>query len=827
MKRGHGSLLVAAVLVGCGGGGGDSDDGIAIPDTTVVLDDETLDALQSVSDDLATFTFSRSTAVLDDLAEGDVIVADVHAPVLPSGALRRVQAIDRSGSIAVTTVPASLAEAIERGSLRETVTLRADDIVPLRRGVTAGGGPSGLYFGLNDVVLFDGDGGGAANDQVVMNGNIAIEPDLEIVIDIDGFSLQEASVAIVGEVSGNVNIDARREAVLPGTAISLATINLTPITFFVGPIPVVITNRIDLEVGASGKVTARMNVGFQSDAEARVGFGYVDGSFAPIGEISPTASLELQSFEDGVAGTVKLFAGPRLRFGLYGMDVGFARVQAFVQADVDARADPWWCLSAGMEGSAGLDISIDIDFWIFDITIDLIEFETDPIGESVDLGCAEGPAPSSEPGSGGTGDDAIQTFARSYGGDNIDAITAVIATDDGGALLSGATGSFSPTPVDAWLVKVDALGHVSWELAYGDLNAATDIADMDDGYLMTAGPLGATVESFDLVRVDDNGALVWARRFTEALGVGASRVVRTEDGGFLVAGTRDVTTSADFFAARFDRRGDLLWARTYGGAENDEAYDAVATSDGGFLLFGQTGSFGVTFNAGWAVKLDADGEIEWQRVFDQGGNFFGYFALESPLGGYLIGGTVSDAGLLIRLDAEGAVTWARYYDAGSNNDYLVGASAYPDGTIGVVGSTGLGAAADLWALRVSDAGNVLWSRAVGGGAHESAGGLPPFDRAGQPVAVTADGGLLVAGKTDTFSGGFEDAWLAKLTGNGYVELDSKSGAHSVALTGDLVTTALPGAATTVVAQPLELTEETIKVPLLSTQSIVARQGGLP
>jgi hypothetical protein len=821
-----GTALCMALAACSGDDGGEA--GYSVPETTVVLDEETLAALDSVSDDLATFTFARSSPVLDRLGEGDIIVAGVHGAELPAGALRRVQEIDRAGGVTLTTAATSLAEAIERGAIRETVELRDDDVVAVRarRGVRREVGPTGLYFGLNDVVLFDGDGGGDAGDQVVMNGNIAIEPDLDIVIDIDGFSLAEASVAIGGSVSGSVNIDARREATLPGTPITLATLQLAPITFFVGPVPVVITTSIDLQVGVSGLVTAKMNVGFQTDAEARIGFGYIDGSFGPIGEIDPTASLELQSFEDGVVGTARLFAGPRLRVGLYGIDVGFARLSAYVQADVDAAADPWWCLSAGFEGSAGLDISIDIDFWIFDFTIELVDYETPPLGDSVSLGCADGPAPSSMPGGGGQ--EAIQTFARSFGGDNLDSINAVLATDDGGAILAGATNSFSPTPVDAWLVKVDALGHISWQLAYQDLDAATDVIDMGDGYLVTAGNLGATVDGLHLLRVDDNGGVLWSATYADdPRGLGPSRLVRAQDGGFLVAGTRDITTAGDFYAARFDADGELVWARTYGGPDGDEAYAAVATSDGGFLLVGQTESFGVTFLATWVLKIDASGDVEWQNVFDTGGNFLGYVAVESPLGGYLIGGHEFDRGLLVRLTAAGAVTWSRAIDAGSDNDYLMSAAVYPDGSFAAVGSTGLGAASDLWALRISDAGNVLWSRVIGGADSEAAGGTPPHDRAGQPVAVTSDGGLLLAARTSTFSAGFADAWLLKLSSNGFIDMDPASGATSAALGGDLTALALPGMPTAVTAQPLALTRSDLEPALLSTAAVAARQAGLP
>ena len=825
------SLCAFALLVlGCGG----SDEGVGqtgafkIPDTTVVLDRDALGALESVSSDLVTFRFSKSTALLDRLRERDVIVSDVFEPHLPFGTLRRVTRITRSSGVELTTAPASLAEAIESGRIQKRIKLEQKNVMALSHteGVYPAISPSGLYFGLNDEVVYDG--GDGPNDQVLLNGNIAIEPYLDLDIDFSGFSLKTATIAIVGEVSGNVNIDAQREATLPGTPITLDTLQLGPFTVFAGPIPIVITCNVQLQVGVEGKVTAKMNVGFQADSESRIGFGIQNGKPTTIGEIDATASVELPSFEDGVVGTARLFAGPRLNVGVYGLPVGFAKLKAFVEADVDAKKNPWWCLRAGMQGTAGLDIEINVHFLIWDFTIEILDWETDPpLEKSVDLGCADGPAPSSKPGGGGTGEEAIQTFARSYGGDNIDEINSLVPTGDGGALLAGTTNSFSPTPRDAWLVKVDALGHVSWQLAYQDLDAATDVVELSDGYLFTAGRLGVTVDTIDLVRTDQNGVVLWSRSYGHADGVGPSQIVKTADGGFFVAGTRSSVTTADFLAARFDANGKLLWAKSYGGAENDDAHAAIATPDGGFLVVGETSSFTVTFTATWVLKLDGQGNVQWQRLFDQGGNFYGTVAVASPLGGYLIGGDTVGAGLLLRLDAAGAVTWARYYDAGTDNDYLMDGAAYPDGSFGVVGSRGLGAASELWVLRVSDPGNVLFSRAIGGANHESAGGSPPYAAAGHPVGVTADGGLLIGGNTQSWGTGYQDAWLLKVTKNGYVELDPQGGAASAALAGQLSTATLPGTTTTATAQALTLTEAPLEIVALSTGASVVRQGGLP
>jgi hypothetical protein len=826
--------VLPLLVTGCGGSdepvGSNAD--VKIPDTTVVLDQASLQALESVTDDRVTFRFARSTPLLDRLRERDVIVAGIFEPLLPVGTLRRVQKIDRtSGRVVLTTVAASLAEAIERAKIRQRIPLREANVqaVSAEGAVQEALGPSGVIYPLNNVVLVDMDGVSSSDyDQVVLNGNIGIEPVLDLIIDFEDFSLKEATIAIVGGVSGNLNIDARTEAVIPKQSKVFRNLPFGAYVIPVGPIPVVISSDVDLLYGVEGKVTAKMNVGFQSEALARVGLGFKNNKFGPIVEIDPTASLELQSFQDGAAGTVRVFAGPQLNLRLYGMSVGSADLEAYVKADVDTKKNPWWCLTAGVEGKAEIDVEIELPFPSpFDFKIEIIDWETDPLGIGVPIGCAPGPAPSSQPGSGGPGEEAIQTFARSYGGDNLDDFTTVLPLADGGALLAGSTNSFSPTPRDAWLMKVDALGHPAWQLAYADRDVATDVVELGDGYLFTAGRLGVTVRELDLVRTDLNGAPLWARSYEDTDGLGPRRIVKTGDGGFLVAGTRSALTGADFFAARFDGSGGLAWAKAYGGTDNDDVHAAIATPDGGFLLVGETSSFGVTFTGTWVVKIDAQGNLQWQRLFDQGNNFYGTIAVASPLGGYLIGGHTVGAGLLVRLDANGAVTWARSYDAETNNDYLMAGAAYPDGSFAAVGSRGLGDASELWALKVSDAGSVLWSRAIGGSLHESAGGATPYDSGGQLAAVAADGGLLIAAKTRTWTAGFDDGWLLKLTKNGYVELDAQGGASSMALGGELTTSSLPGATTAATAQPLALTQAPLEIARLSTQVVVVRQGGLP
>jgi hypothetical protein len=67
-----------------------------IPDTTEVLPETTTQYLSEISGDGAVFTFTQSTAALDALAPGDVMVSDATTNA-PNGFLRQVTSVSSAG----------------------------------------------------------------------------------------------------------------------------------------------------------------------------------------------------------------------------------------------------------------------------------------------------------------------------------------------------------------------------------------------------------------------------------------------------------------------------------------------------------------------------------------------------------------------------------------------------------------------------------------------------------------------------------------------------------------------------------------------------------
>jgi hypothetical protein len=94
-------------------------------------------------------------------------------------------------------------------------------------------------------------------------------------------------------------------------------------------------------------------------------------------------------------------------------------------------------------------------------------------------------------------------------------------------------------------------------------------------------------------------------------------VLATGDQGYLVAG---VTASfgagaADVWVVKLDQSGRVGWQKTYGGKSDDRAFSIQPTSDRGWLVIGWTQSFGAGGTDAWLLKLDAAGQLQWQKTY--------------------------------------------------------------------------------------------------------------------------------------------------------------------------------------------------------------------
>jgi hypothetical protein len=67
--------------------------------------------------------------------------------------------------------------------------------------------------------------------------------------------------------------------------------------------------------------------------------------------------------------------------------------------------------------------------------------------------------------------------------------------------------------------------------------------------------------------------------------------------------------AADAWILKLNANGEIEWQKTYGGAGFDLAHTIGQTEDGGYVVGGWTDSFGAGNGDMWILKLDANGEM--------------------------------------------------------------------------------------------------------------------------------------------------------------------------------------------------------------------------
>ncbi len=263
-------------------------------------------------------------------------------------------------------------------------------------------------------------------------------------------------------------------------------------------------------------------------------------------------------------------------------------------------------------------------------------------------------------------------------------------------------------------------------------------------------------------------------------GVGGDRVTSLQiapDGGYLLAGYRNVNGKAVTkgkerrsgarggavgWLVRLDANGNKLWERIFGGAKDDRIDALLRTVDGGYIAVGATRSKGKGDWDFWVLRLDANANLRWEKVYGGSGADMARGVVALRDGGFAIAGTTEskskDGGpraWIIKIDANGKQIW----------DKVVGKNATRVNALGLTGEGGFvlaGSSArgkrnpDFWVARLNPSGKQLWRYTTGGRARDVA----------QAVLATHDGGFIVAGETASRGYGKGDAFLVKLNKRG-------------------------------------------------------------
>lgn len=296
----------------------------------------------------------------------------------------------------------------------------------------------------------------------------------------------------------------------------------------------------------------------------------------------------------------------------------------------------------------------------------------------------------------------------------------------------------------------------------------------DAGYIVGGGYWNDEKKDGDayIIKLDDNGNILFQSGFGGNLFDWVSAIQQTKDGGFAAAGSTSSfhdSLGGDFLVLKIDSDGRLLWAKTYGGTESsggisrDQAYSLEETLDEGFILTGETWSSGVGYGDFLVIKLDAQGNVMWQRTYGQQNWDWAYSSKQAIDGGFVITGWSKSFGsgkgdvLMLRLDINGNLLWEKIYMATERT--VPGAvEVTSDGGYLVAGYTdfpGTGDS-DILAVKLDANGNIEWQKLYRGNSGEGAYG----------VRQTEDGSYILVGATYSFGAGSGDMLIMKTDKDG-------------------------------------------------------------
>ncbi|MDB3887436.1 SprB repeat-containing protein, partial [bacterium] len=353
-------------------------------------------------------------------------------------------------------------------------------------------------------------------------------------------------------------------------------------------------------------------------------------------------------------------------------------------------------------------------------------------------------------------------WLKFYGGAGLEYTRELVKTSDGGSIFTAriTDGTDIPGHIgghDGWVVKLDKDGNVEWTRVLG----------------------GSQAEYFHSIKEDADGNYILGGGTSSADTLNADGDIPSNQGG------------SDLWAVKLDPSGNTLWSKTYGSSLAESCDFVSVTSDGGYLLGGSTWSpDGSIFpdsigssgrNDFWVVKLDVNGNMEWNKVLGGIGYEGVGNVLEHQDGTYYIVGVTyatggsdfagipqkgaSDLGI-VRLSSTGDLLWAGVYGGSGADGFLHRGVEAADGGI-VIGGRSKSADMDVpsnqggydyWALKIDTTGNLLWSKTYGGSA----------DDYFTEISATADNGFLLTGWTESNDGdihgshGGSEIWSVKI-----------------------------------------------------------------
>ena len=193
-----------------------------------------------------------------------------------------------------------------------------------------------------------------------------------------------------------------------------------------------------------------------------------------------------------------------------------------------------------------------------------------------------------------------------------DSFRDVVQVDDGGFVALFISQQLNKTG-DSYLIKYSEDGVQLWKKELQSETPFSSMIKTSDGGIVLAGTSYTSYSSTPtIIKVNQEGEQVWKK--TGAYNHTFDTVVELSNGELLAVGN-DTNGAYDGIMTKYSSDGIKRWEKTWGGFDMDNLRGVVATSDGGYIIVGDSYYLdGVTIAGQYDAiieKFDAEGNREW------------------------------------------------------------------------------------------------------------------------------------------------------------------------------------------------------------------------
>ena len=209
-----------------------------------------------------------------------------------------------------------------------------------------------------------------------------------------------------------------------------------------------------------------------------------------------------------------------------------------------------------------------------------------------------------------------------------------------------------------------------WSNIFGP-GSFSDIMVTDTGYLLIGStPVGEGNDwNGRVMEIDKNGNEIWNKTYDKGGSEGFDNAVKVDD-GYIIQGATDFNQYGEWniWVVKIDKEGNIVWEKIYGEHGEYRPEDMTGTKDGGVIIVGNKMVGNLSMIS--LLKLNKNGEKEWETTYYYNPGLLPPHAkgvVQTTDGGYAISGEISreDATqrnlLLLKTDEYGNEMWNKTY----------------------------------------------------------------------------------------------------------------------------------------------------------------------